>query len=149
MIARPVAWVTRGVLLLAVLMAAGTFAVSAAVPNEAVTAPIVIGDPSIADGPDALDHIRQGIAQGTLGVPTRIDIGNVLGAALALLWIATGGLIVSRQHRNLAGWLLVAVGLGWTAGGPKARLFQPRVGLAQAAAHAVCWGARLDVRGTL
>jgi signal transduction histidine kinase len=40
-----------------------------------------------------------------------LNFGELTIEAIALLWIATGALIVSRQPRNTAGWIFCAIGI--------------------------------------
>ncbi len=96
-------------------MAIATFVVSAFAAGHPISAPIVVGNPTVADGPQVLADIRHQLANGTIHLATGVSLGNVLGVVLALLWLSTGSVIVSRQPRNLAGWLFIAVGLAWVA----------------------------------
>jgi signal transduction histidine kinase len=127
--------ITRGILVVAVLMVAATFMVTRLSSRSAVTTPIVVPqtltsrieqavavlrddpnaetDPALADAPSVFLDIEEQIANGATHVGTGVNAPNVLGSVIALLWIATGSLIVSRQPRNLAGWLFAAVGIGW------------------------------------
>lgn len=102
----------RALIGLAVVMCLATIAASAATVGHPVTAPIVIGDPHVADGPAVLAHLRASIHRGDLSKPG-LDPGTVLVLVLALVWMVTGSLIVSRQPRNFAGWLLITVSMGW------------------------------------
>jgi signal transduction histidine kinase len=104
---------SRGLLGLAVVLAIATFVASTAAARHPVTAPIVVGDPSVADGPQVLVHIQRQIANGGVHLATGVNGRTALGFILALLWLWTGSLIVSRQPRNLAGWLFIAVGVAW------------------------------------
>ncbi len=111
---RPTAvWTSRALLAVAVVLVILTFAVSRATHSHGLTAPIVVGDPTIADGPKVLGFVRDKIAQGEIVVPTDVNPGNIAGSLLAVLWIATGTMILTRQPRNLAGWIFTAVGLAW------------------------------------
>ncbi len=77
------------------------------------TSAIVVGRPLGSEAVDALDTIDRLIARDATRVATAPTIGNVLAIFLALLWMGTGVLIVSRQGRNLAGWVFVSIGFGW------------------------------------
>ena len=112
---RAITWFTRIVLVLAALMVVTTFAISGRVSHERVKAPFVVGDTAVADGRDVLAAIQDAIHTGSIRIPTVATVPNVIGACLALLWIVTGGVIVGRQPRNLAGWLFVTVGMAWVA----------------------------------
>ena len=71
---------------------------------------VVVGDPSVGDGPQVLTDLRAAAARGddlfgdaTVGL-------TVVGFAISLAWLVTGSLIVSRQPKNTSGWIFVAVG---------------------------------------
>jgi signal transduction histidine kinase len=90
-----------------------TFAVSSATHPQRLTAPIVVGDATVGDGPQVVSGIRERIAKDELVAPTDVNPGNVVGSLLALAWLATGSLILTRQPRNLAGWIFTAIGVAW------------------------------------
>src|SRR5438552_134635 len=104
---------SRSIIALAVVLAVASFAATLAATRHPVTAPLVVGDPNIADGPAVLASIQQEIADGTAGLTTGVDVGNIIGLVVALVWLSTGSLIVARQPKNLAGWLFVAIGIAW------------------------------------
>ena len=111
------AWISRGLIALAVIALITTWTVSAFAQRAPITRPIVVGDVRVADGAQVYQHIQEQIAAHALSHPTVFNAGTVLAAALALLWCVTGSLIVSRQPRNLAGWLFITMGLAWALGG--------------------------------
>jgi signal transduction histidine kinase len=111
------AWISRGLIALAVVALIATWTVSAFAQRTPISRPIVVGDVTVADGAQVYQHIQEQIAAHTLSHPTAFNAGTVLAAALALLWCVTGSLIVSRQPRNLAGWLFITMGLAWALGG--------------------------------
>jgi len=111
------AWISRGLIALATIALIATWTVSAFAQQTPVTRPLIVGDVTVADGEQVLQHIQEQIDAHALSHPTALNAGTVLAAALALLWAVTGGLIVSRQPKNLAGWLFVTMGLAWALGG--------------------------------
>jgi signal transduction histidine kinase len=71
---------------------------------------VIVGDPSVGDGPQVLTDLRASAAAGddlfgdaTVGL-------TFIGFAISLVWLVTGSLIVSRQPKNTSGWIFVAVG---------------------------------------
>jgi signal transduction histidine kinase len=102
-----------GLIGVATLLFALVLAFSIDASRRAPTEPIVIGHPLGREATDALQTIDRLIARQETSVTTVPTIGNVLAIFVALLWMGTGALIVSRQGRNLAGWVFVSVGFGW------------------------------------
>jgi signal transduction histidine kinase len=124
-------WISRSLIAIGVVMGSITLIVSAHTPRTSLAHPIVVGDlpipTSCATGPaaaQASDPLTQEArsawcdaetraAQGSL-VPLRaLTASNVAGFLLALLWLVTGSLIVSRQPRNVGGWVFAAIGMAW------------------------------------
>ncbi len=113
MTARTATWVSRSLVAIGVCALIATWVISARTAAHPVTAPVVVGDPTIADGPAVLRHIQHAIADGAITNPTALSLGTAATAAILLMWIVTGSLIVSRQPKNLAGWVFVAIGASW------------------------------------
>jgi signal transduction histidine kinase len=80
-------------------------AVRVAEDPEAATAP------SLADAPDVLNELETERAEGARFLAETGDPTQWAALAISLLWLSTGALIVSRQPRNTAGWIFVAIGL--------------------------------------
>jgi len=75
----------------------------------------VVGDPAIADGPGVLKGMEQDAAANAIPVSTTPSPGNLAGAAVMLVWMLTGILILTRQPGNKAGWVFLAIGVAWIA----------------------------------
>ncbi len=116
MTARMKRMLSISVLAMAVAAVLATFLLSLdtqrTAPPHKVT---VIGDPTIADGPEVLKGMEQDAAN-TIPVPTTPSPGNVAGVVVMLGWILTGILILTRQPGNKAGWVFLAIGTAWIAG---------------------------------
>ncbi len=106
-------WIARCLLALTVLLVAIGMLLSARISDVPVTQPYVVGDATIADGAAVLADIQQKIAEGAVRLPTAPGVQSFSSTILLLLWVCTGTLIVSRQPRNLAGWLFIALGMSW------------------------------------
>ena len=104
---------SRALIAVALFLAVGALAASSATAGHTVSAPIVVGDTTIGDGPTVLADIQSQIANGELPSQSTASVGDLIAFAFALLWLVTGSLIVSRQARNFAGWLFIAIGMGW------------------------------------
>jgi histidine kinase/DNA gyrase B/HSP90-like ATPase len=109
------AWVGRSLLAITVLLVGTGMFLSIQIVNVPIARPIIVGDATIADGPSVLTHIEQQIADGTVHLPTAPGTASVSSTILLLLWVCTGTLIVSRQPRNLAGWVFIGLGMSWAA----------------------------------
>jgi signal transduction histidine kinase len=68
-------------------------------------------DPPLAEAPDVLNQLNQERAEGESFLAETGDPTQWAALAISLLWLSTGALIVSRQPRNTAGWIFVAIGL--------------------------------------
>ena len=90
--------VTRGLLVLALALVATTFIASAPASRYHVTAPIVVGDKSLSDGPAVFKDIQRQIAEGHTHLATGANLGTVLAFAIALLWLTTGTGILPRTN---------------------------------------------------
>ena len=111
----------KRVLSIAVLVAAAaamsttvivSMSTEANAPPHRVT---VVGDPTIADGPQVLREMERDAAANPIGVPTSPSVGNVAALVLMVVWIVTGIMILTRQPGNRAGWVFVAIGVAWIA----------------------------------
>ena len=67
-------------------------------------------DPSLADAPEVMQHEQDRVAQGVKLTTTANSPGAGIVLVVSLLWMGTGSVIVSRQPRNLAGWVFLALG---------------------------------------
>jgi signal transduction histidine kinase len=67
-------------------------------------------DPALADAPDVMKHEQDRVAEGHRLTTTANSPGAMLVLAISLLWMGTGSVIVSRQPRNLAGWVFLGLG---------------------------------------
>ena len=106
-------WIARSLLAFTVLLVAIGMLLSARIADVPVTQPYVVGNATIADGASVLADIQQRIAAGDVRLPTAPGVQSFSSTILLLLWVCTGTLIVSRQPRNLAGWLFIALGMSW------------------------------------
>jgi len=67
-------------------------------------------DPALADAPDVMLD-EQGRAAGGTALTTFADSpGGLIVLLVSLLWMGTGSVIVSRQPRNVAGWVFLGLG---------------------------------------
>ena len=67
-------------------------------------------DPALADAPEVMAHEQDRVAHGQQLTTTANSPGAVVVLLVSLLWMGTGSVIVSRQPRNLAGWVFLALG---------------------------------------
>jgi signal transduction histidine kinase len=67
-------------------------------------------DPALADAPDVMIHEQDRVAQGAELTTSANGPGAGVVLAVSLLWMGTGTVIVSRQPRNIAGWVFLALG---------------------------------------
>jgi len=67
-------------------------------------------DPALADAPDVMIHEQDRVAQGAELTTSANGPGAGVVLAVSLLWMVTGTVIVSRQPRNVAGWVFLALG---------------------------------------
>ncbi len=98
----------------AVIASATTFVLGAAV--ERSTSPrqvVVIGDPTVADGPHVLHDMRVSAAERGVSLASAPTVATIGGTVLALAWILTGFLIFTRQPGNRASWVFLAIGMAW------------------------------------
>jgi signal transduction histidine kinase len=117
MTSKVAAWIPRGLVALIVVALIATWTISSIADKTPISRPIVVGDVTVADGAAVYQHIQEQIANEALSQPTAFNAGTALAAVLVLLWTVTGGLIVSRQPRNLAGWLFITMAFAWALGG--------------------------------
>jgi signal transduction histidine kinase len=71
---------------------------------------VVVGDPSVGDGPAVLAQLRDLVASGDELLGDSTITLTVIGFAISIVWLVTGSLIVSRQPRNTSGWIFITVG---------------------------------------
>ena len=67
-------------------------------------------DPALADAPEVMAHEQDRVAHGQQLTTTANSPGAGIVLLVSLLWMGTGSVIVSRQPRNLAGWVFLALG---------------------------------------
>ena len=67
-------------------------------------------DPALADAPEVMAHEQDRVAHGQQLTTTANSPGAAIVLLVSLLWMGTGSVIVSRQPRNLAGWVFLALG---------------------------------------
>jgi signal transduction histidine kinase len=68
-------------------------------------------DPALADAPDAMLHEQDRVAEGKELTTTANSPGAFVIFLVSLLWMGTGSVIVSRQPRNVAGWVFLVLGI--------------------------------------
>ena len=67
-------------------------------------------DPSLADAPEVLLNDQDRVAHGDELTTTANSPGAAVVLVVSLLWMGTGSVIVSRQPRNVAGWVFLGLG---------------------------------------
>jgi signal transduction histidine kinase len=67
-------------------------------------------DPALADAPDVMRHEQLRVAEGAKLTTTANSPGAGIVLMVSLLWMGTGSVIVSRQPRNVAGWVFLGLG---------------------------------------
>src|SRR5436190_5433661 len=67
-------------------------------------------DPSLADAPEVLLNEQDRVAHGDELTTTANSPGAAVVLVVSLLWMGTGSVIVSRQPRNVAGWVFLGLG---------------------------------------
>jgi signal transduction histidine kinase len=67
-------------------------------------------DPDLADAPEVMVHEQDRVAEGRQLTTTANSPGALVVLLVSLLWMGTGSVIVSRQPRNVAGWVFLALG---------------------------------------
>jgi signal transduction histidine kinase len=103
--------VSRGLLVLSVALLAIAVPLSLAAIDRAEPGRIVVvGDPASPRMAEVRAELEAEVAAGGDLLPSLNRAGFVL-AFVVLLWLVTGSVIVSRQPRNTAGWIFMAIGL--------------------------------------
>jgi signal transduction histidine kinase len=72
--------------------------------------PSALTDPALADAPAVMAHEEDRVAHGQKLITTANSPGAIVVLVVSLLWMGTGSVIVSRQPRNLAGWVFLGLG---------------------------------------
>ncbi len=72
--------------------------------------PTAATDPALADAPQVMRHELDRVAAHERLSTTANSPGAILILAVSLMWMGTGSVIVSRQPRNLAGWVFLGLG---------------------------------------
>ena len=72
--------------------------------------PSAVTDPSLADAPAVMKNEQDRVAAGRKLTTTANSPGAIVVLVVSLLWMGTGSIIVSRQPRNLAGWVFLGLG---------------------------------------
>jgi signal transduction histidine kinase len=67
-------------------------------------------DPALADAPDVMLHEQKRVHDGAKLTTTADSPGAGIVLLVSLLWMGTGSVIVSRQPRNVAGWVFLGLG---------------------------------------
>jgi signal transduction histidine kinase len=94
-----------GILLVGASLPLGLAAIDRAEPGRIV----VVGDPSAPRMTEVRAELEERVAAGDDLVPSP-NAGVAAVAVFALLWMGIGSVIVSRQPRNGAGWILLGIG---------------------------------------
>jgi signal transduction histidine kinase len=109
---RAARWISRTILVLATLAVVVSVPLFYAAQRSADrTSIVVIGDPSAPRVDEVRAELAATIAGGGSFLPESPNVGFVAVFVVSLGWILVGSLIVSRQPRNWAGWLFVAIGI--------------------------------------
>jgi hypothetical protein len=72
--------------------------------------PTAATDPALADAPQVMRYELDRVAAHERLSTTANSAGAILILAVSLMWMGTGSVIVSRQPRNLAGWVFLGLG---------------------------------------
>lgn len=103
--------VSRGLLVLSIALMSVSIPLALAASDRAQPGRIVVvGDPGAPRMAEVRAEIEAEVARGDDLMPSLNRAAAVL-ASVALLWLITGSVIVSRQTRNRAGWIFMAIGL--------------------------------------
>ena len=109
--------VSRGIVGLAIAMIVVTLVVgSTSLSGQRPGQVLVVGSPTIADGPTVLAEVRARAAAGETFEQNVVQPAVLIGLAISLLWLGTGAVIAGRQSRNTAGWLFLVIGMTWPLG---------------------------------
>lgn len=73
----------------------------------------VVSDPDLAEAPSVYCDLLDRRTRGQELRPDPFSIEALVIIAIVLGWMATGGVITSRQPRNLAGWVLQLIGFSF------------------------------------
>jgi signal transduction histidine kinase len=112
MSARTAAWLSRAILVLSAVAVLVSISIWYASQRSADrTSIVVIGDPSAPRVNEVRAELAATIAGGGSFLPESPNVGFVAVFVVSLGWILVGSLIVSRQPKNWAGWLFVAIGI--------------------------------------
>lgn len=101
--------VSRGIVVACLAMVVVDVVLLTAIERQGPQAQVfVVGDPNAPGMAEVRTEIDERLARGELSGET--PLGAVAFGSLGLIWALTGSLIVSRQPRNLAGWIFCLVG---------------------------------------
>jgi signal transduction histidine kinase len=76
----------------------------------------IVGDATVGDGPQVHQTLIERQADGDTFAVGGVNLQVVIALVVGLLWMITGSLIVSRQPRNTAGWIFLAIGFALPLG---------------------------------
>ncbi len=71
----------------------------------------IVGDATVGDGPLVHKALIERQTEGETFTVGAVNPQIVIALVVGLLWMITGSLIVSRQPRNAAGWIFLAIGV--------------------------------------
>jgi signal transduction histidine kinase len=71
----------------------------------------IVGDATVGDGPLVHEALIERQTEGETFAIGAVNPQVVIALVVCLLWMITGSLIVSRQPRNTAGWIFLAIGV--------------------------------------
>lgn len=77
----------------------------------------IVGDAAVGDGPLVHKALIERQTEGETFAVEAVNPLVVIALVVGLLWMVTGSLIVSRQPRNAAGWIFLAIGVALPASG--------------------------------
>jgi signal transduction histidine kinase len=109
---------SRGIIGVALAMIAISLIVGAASFRHQQPGRIfIVGDATVGDGPLVHQALVERQTEGETFAVEAVNPQVVIALVVGLLWMVTGSLIVSRQPRNTAGWIFLAIGVALPVGG--------------------------------
>ena len=109
--------VSRGIIGLALAMIVISLVVGAvSFKHQEPGRIFIVGDATVGDGPRVNKTLIERQTQGDTFAVGDVNPQVVIALVVGLLWMITGSLVVSRQPRNTAGWIFLAIGFALPLG---------------------------------